>query len=169
MMTSAGTMGALHENVRLQGMMMQVLLLVTILVNPYRVSSFQFHLTSPTSTTPRGRGQFFSSPCRHHPSLFATNKDNKDGSSSVEEYRNKVTEFLSNFMSKNNGKNDMKDTNDTDDPLASIDFNAPKIPSTTTMETLAQALDYELIQSEWFVTGNVNPRYVEGLILASKS
>ena len=164
-MTNVGIMGALqHENVRLQGMMIQVLLLVTILVNLDQVSSFQIHLTS--TTTSKGhldqqnvcRSFGLSSSRRrrsHHVPLLATNDDNdnmKDGSS-VEEYRNAAAEFLSKFMSKGNKKED--------DPLKAIDFNVPKIPSTTTMETLAQALDYDLIQSEWFVTGNVNPRYVE--------
>jgi ABC-type transport system substrate-binding protein len=45
------------------------------------------------------------------------------------------------------------------DPLGDIDFDAPKIPPTTSLETLAAALDYELIDKEWFVTGRVNPIY----------
>lgn len=71
--------------------------------------------------------------------------------SGVEEYRNVVTKVLSNFM--------QKDSMPQADPLADIDFDAPKIPPTTSLETLASALDYELIEKEWFVTGRVNPRY----------
>merc|ERR1712157_259404 len=44
------------------------------------------------------------------------------------------------------------------DPLSDIDFKAPKI-SPIALEKLVTALDYELIESEWFVTGNVNPSY----------
>ena len=75
------------------------------------------------------------------------------GGSGVEEYRNSVTKALSNFMSSDSmaGKKE--------DPIAAIDFQAPKIPSSTSLETLAAALDYELIETEWFVTGKVNPIY----------
>jgi hypothetical protein len=71
--------------------------------------------------------------------------------SNVEEYKNIATKVLSNFMKK--------DSMPAADPLADIDFDAPKIPSTTSLETLAAALDYELIEKEWFVTGKVNPCY----------
>jgi len=69
----------------------------------------------------------------------------------VEEYRNSITQVLSNFM--------QKDAMPTVDPLSNIDFGSPKIPPTTSLETLAAALDYELIEKEWFVTGKVNPIY----------
>jgi hypothetical protein len=72
--------------------------------------------------------------------------------SDVEEYKNAATKFLSNFMQKDSMVT-------AADPLADIDFNAPKIPATTSLETLVAALDYELIEKEWFVTGNVNPCY----------
>jgi hypothetical protein len=78
----------------------------------------------------------------------ATNEKKTKG---VEEYRNPVTQFLANFMQKDA----MADT----DPLSVIDLQAPKIKWTTSLETLAAALDYELIESEWFVTGKVNPSY----------
>ena len=72
--------------------------------------------------------------------------------SNVEEYKNAATKILSNFMQKDSMVT-------AADPLADIDFNAPKIPATTSLETLVAALDYELIEKEWFVTGNVNPCY----------
>lgn len=69
----------------------------------------------------------------------------------VEEYRNTVTKVLSNFM--------QKDASPTVDPFADIDFDGPKIASTTSLETLVSALDCELLEKEWFVTGRVNPSY----------
>jgi hypothetical protein len=44
------------------------------------------------------------------------------------------------------------------DPLAYINFDAPKQPILN-IHKLAQVLDYELVQNEWFVTGKVNPVY----------
>lgn len=77
-------------------------------------------------------------------------------SGNVEEYRNAVTGILSNFMQKDK----MADKeNGATDPISKIDFQAPKISPSTSLETLAQALDYELTEKEWFVTGNVNPSY----------
>lgn len=73
-------------------------------------------------------------------------------SEGVEEYRNAVTKVLSNFMQKESMET-------IADLLAEIDFNAPKIPATTSLKTLAAALDCELIEKQWFVTGNVNPIY----------
>jgi hypothetical protein len=73
-------------------------------------------------------------------------------SQGVEEYRNAVTKVLSNFMQK-----ESMETNAG--LLTEIDFNAPKIPATTSLKNLALALDCELIEKQWFVTGNVNPRY----------
>jgi hypothetical protein len=86
--------------------------------------------------------------------FFAADNKNEGSaaeSSSVEEYKNVQTKVLSNFM--------QKDAMDVADPFSDIDWNAEKIPPTTSLETLAAALDYELIQSEWFVTGKVNPIY----------
>jgi hypothetical protein len=77
----------------------------------------------------------------------------KTSQQGVEEYRNAVTKVLSNFMQK-----ESMEAN-ADDLLAEIDFKAPKIPATTSLETLAAALDCELIEKQWFVTGNVNPSY----------
>jgi hypothetical protein len=75
--------------------------------------------------------------------------------STVEEYRNMATNILSNFMQKDKMTKENEDTN----PISKIDFEAPKISSSTSLETLAAALDYELSEREWFVTGNVNPSY----------
>lgn len=75
--------------------------------------------------------------------------------STVEEYRNAATNILSNFMQKDKMNNDQNNT----DPISKIDFDAPKISPSTSLETLAAALDYELSEREWFVTGNVNPSY----------
>lgn len=66
------------------------------------------------------------------------------------EYRNAATNLLSNFMQKEN-----KD----DDPLSRIDFSATKLKKKWSLEELAQVLDAELYEREWFVTGNVNPIY----------
>lgn len=53
-------------------------------------------------------------------------------SSPVEEYRNVVTKFLSNFMS-NDGESNMEEQ----DALAIIDFNAPKLSKKISLETFA--------------------------------
>jgi len=70
----------------------------------------------------------------------------------VEEYKNVATSILSNFMQKDV----MKD--DTPTLLDSINFDAPKFQKVK-LELLAQILDAELYDKEWFVTGNVNPIY----------
>lgn len=71
---------------------------------------------------------------------------------SVDEYRNGVTEFLSNFMQRT------PQDGESADPLANIDFSAPKVAKMS-LEKLAATLDAELYEREWFVTGNVNPIY----------
>lgn len=65
------------------------------------------------------------------------------------EYRNAATSVLSSFMQKES----------KEDPLAAIDFGAPKLSRKLDLETLAAVLDAELYEKEWFVTGNVNPSY----------
>ncbi|KAL7457950.1 hypothetical protein ACHAWC_011271 [Mediolabrus comicus] len=70
----------------------------------------------------------------------------------VDEYRNGVTEFLSNFMQRT------PQDGESSDPLADIDFLAPKVAKMS-LEKLAATLDAELYEREWFVTGNVNPIY----------
>ena len=52
------------------------------------------------------------------------------------------------------------DKKDEVDPLANIDFNAPKARKRS-LEDLAKVLDAELIEKEWFVTGKVNPIYFD--------
>lgn len=81
----------------------------------------------------------------------STDEDTKT-EGGVEEYRNAVTKGLSKLMQK--GKMEEEAS-----PISKIDFDAPKIASWTSMPTLAAALDYELSEKEWFVTGNVNPSY----------
>jgi len=78
-------------------------------------------------------------------------------SSNVEEYKNVATSVLANFMSE--PKQTADNDSDNEDPLGNIDFDAPKLSQTLDMETWAAVLDAELIQREWFVTGNVNPTY----------
>ena len=53
-----------------------------------------------------------------------------------------------------------KEEVDSADPLADIDFNAPKSPKLS-LQDLASVLDYELYNKEWFVTGQVNPIYFD--------
>ncbi|KAL7538028.1 hypothetical protein ACHAXR_008230, partial [Thalassiosira sp. AJA248-18] len=89
--------------------------------------------------------------------IAATENGNNDGKmSDVDEYRNAPTAFLSNFMQSNNNDGGEEPI----DPLADIDFNAPKSPKVP-LETLAAILDAELYQKEWFVTGKVNPIYFD--------
>ena len=45
------------------------------------------------------------------------------------------------------------------DPLSQIDFNTPKSRERLSLTRLAQKLDEELYEKEWFVTGHVNPKY----------
>mmetsp|Transcript_12215 Transcript_12215/g.29111 ORF Transcript_12215/g.29111 Transcript_12215/m.29111 type:complete len:286 (+) Transcript_12215:3-860(+) len=81
------------------------------------------------------------------------NNKMEDSGSAVEEYKNAATQILSNFMEKPSD-----DSEAAPNPIDSIDFDAPKFPKVD-LDTLAQALDYELYNKEWFVTGNVNPIY----------
>ena len=76
----------------------------------------------------------------------------KETMSDVDEYRNGVTQFLSNFM--------QKDEETQSDQLSDIDFNAPKARKMS-LEELASVLDRELYEKEWFVTGRVNPVYFD--------
>lgn len=76
-----------------------------------------------------------------------SSKDSDSDESTVEEYRNVATQVLSKFMQKDKME------------MEPIDFEAPKISPSTSLSALAEALDYELTEKEWFVTGNVNPSY----------
>jgi len=84
--------------------------------------------------------------------LYAMEDDNDD--SPVEEYKNLPTKILSQFMGGSKEEDDVVETN----PIDSINFEAPKYQATD-IDTLAKVLDYELVNKEWFVTGNVNPIY----------
>jgi hypothetical protein len=66
------------------------------------------------------------------------------------EKKNAAVGVLSNFM--------QEEDEETEDPFGNIDFNASKLQKVP-IETMAQILDYELTEKEWFVTGNVNPIY----------
>ena len=79
--------------------------------------------------------------------VVLNSKDSDSDESTVEEYRNVATQVLSKFMQKDKME------------METIDFDAPKISPSTSLSTLAEALDYELTEKEWFVTGNVNPSY----------
>ena len=109
------------------------------------------------------------------------NDDDDDDVDDAPEYRNVATRLLSNFMQKSGtrGKGSSATNaaaattattqapsaattttaNDDDDPLQDIDFQAPKFSKKVSLDTLAAVLDAELVQKEWFVTGNVNPIY----------
>jgi len=84
--------------------------------------------------------------------------DNDQDGSTVEEYRNPATKFLSGFMQNDDTMMTKSDTDDINDRDI-IDFQAPKILPSTSLKTLAAALDYELTEKEWFVSGDVNPSY----------
>jgi hypothetical protein len=79
------------------------------------------------------------------------------------EYKNAATSILSNFMSdegkKKSSSEQKEDATETNPILSKINFNEPKFNQKISLETLAQILDYELYNKEWFVTGNVNPIY----------
>eukprot|EP00977_Amphora_coffeiformis_P015416 scaffold4510_cov183-Amphora_coffeaeformis.AAC.101 len=112
----------------------------------------------PQITCPKGPSSCRNSlanPSSSGTRLWANEKDGNDQNGN-QKYRNVATEFLSNFMMSDKDTSSMMTPKD--DPLAAIDFKAPKQPIPN-LETLAAALDYELYQAEWFVTGKVNPVY----------
>lgn len=125
---------------------------IVLLSNALLTSSFQ--LNQPATSLMQSASWRSESPgnTRSLHILAAANGDDKM-SSSVDEYRNAPTAFLSNFMQKNEEEN-------TVDPLADIDFSAPK-STKLPLETLAAVLDAELYKKEWFVTGRVNPVYFD--------
>lgn len=108
--------------------------------------AYSFQLSTLAS-----RGKLANHPFQRRTQLDE-NKADVETMSSVDEYRNGVTQFLSNFM--------QKDQEAQMDPLADIDFNSPKV-SKMSLEKLAAALDRELYEKEWFVTGRVNPIYFD--------
>jgi hypothetical protein len=80
-------------------------------------------------------------------------------SKGVEEYRNAVTKILSSLMQTNDATEASTVNGNAVTVIDSIDFDTPKIAPSTSLETLAAALDYELTEKQWFVTGQVNPAY----------
>lgn len=94
------------------------------------------------------------------------NNDNNDktvnqSKTGNQQYRNLATEILSNFMQKTTKNENPKQQQGEGGVLSvvdQIDFKAPKRPIPD-LNTLAAVLDYELTQTEWFVTGKVNPVY----------
>jgi hypothetical protein len=102
------------------------------------------------------------------PTYFMNRNENDDDndndnynrvSKGVEEYRNPVTQILSNFMGKPDSAANNDNNEDAGELLAEIDFAAPKLKRKLSLERLAAVLDAELYDSEWFVTGKVNPIY----------
>jgi len=81
-----------------------------------------------------------------------------DKDSPVEEYRNAVTNVLSNFMNNDSAMRVGDDGETAADPLGSIDFDTPKLAKMP-IDKLAAKVDRELYEKEWFVTGNVNPSF----------
>jgi hypothetical protein len=131
-------------------------------------------LRTTTKTTPRVIS-LQSRPMKNEDSIENNERVTSSSSSSrgVEEYRNTVTKVLSTFMQNtNDAAGTMKEVSSNErkvngedtmvvvgSAIDSIDFDTPKIVPTTSLETLAAALDYELTQKQWFVTGVVNPAY----------
>jgi hypothetical protein len=95
-------------------------------------------------------------------SRLGLNKQAQDDSNLIDvddmEYRNVATKLLSNFMNEKDSPQQISTERGTN-VIDTIDFNAPKFNKVVDIETMATILDYELIQSEWFVTGKVNPIY----------
>ena len=90
---------------------------------------------------------------RQRPSLSILKAEDGTKNDGNQQYRNVATEVLSNFMQKKEN-----DSSEESDVIGTIDFQAAKQPIRD-LATLAAVLDYELYQSEWFVTGKVNPVY----------
>lgn len=125
---------------------MRTFILLVAVVRLEVLDAFQAPVV-PVRWTTKGGTQRFSS-------CFVKRNADDDEEKSTE-YRNAATSLLSNFMSDEKRMN--QEEQDDSNPLAAIDFDAPKLA--LDLETLAQALDAELYEKEWFVTGNVNPVY----------
>jgi len=123
-----------------------VILLLITLTNTYVVSSFQ-----AVGCLKSVRSSMSSCKINSRNNYIISLAANGDDMSTVDEYRNAPTAILSNFMQKDE---------DTEDPFVDINFNAPK-SSKLSLQDLAEILDYELYNKEWFVTGNVNPIYFD--------
>lgn len=127
-----------------------------------RISGVNVPFTKITTSTHHGNNMMlYSTPTNDKVGIEkAVIDDDQDGSTTVEEYRNPATKFLSGFMQKDDTMMTKSDTtDDSNDRRDIIDFQAPKIVPSTSLKTLAAALDYELTEKEWFVSGDVNPSY----------
>lgn len=132
---------------------MKLQFLAAVLVPLQLVASFHVPLSQRARTTKRDvpgvtHGRWLRTMTTT--TLLRSVEKAEDGEAKKQEYRNAATMVLSNFMAKD----DVTEKN----PLAGIDFDAPKVTKLP-LATLAQALDAELYVSEWFVTGRVNPIY----------
>jgi hypothetical protein len=94
------------------------------------------------------------SPFSREIRVYAETDEKK--STTVEEYRNAATQFLSNFMTKSKDEEILTTAGELKDDDAF--WSQPKLRNVP-IDVLAQALDAELYQSQWFVTGHVNPIY----------
>ena len=134
------------RNQRIEMMIMLVAIVISCLQS---ADAFQNNALCTASALIRTSNQQLCTPAKHFRSKARLSMAND------EQYQNKVAELLSNFLPNT----DKTSSSDEPDPLAGIDFQAPKYQWNGNMEALAQTLDAELIEKEWFVTGNVNPRF----------
>jgi hypothetical protein len=111
-----------------------------------------FQIGNPMLVSPSSRSNTPVASCSKFTfrTVLAAEKKDEGG---AQEYKNAATSFLANFMQKS-----VKEGEKTQDPLGNINFDAPKVPKKD-LEALAIALDGELYEKEWFVTGQVNPSY----------
>jgi hypothetical protein len=111
-----------------------------------------FQIGNPMLVSPSSRSHTPVESCSKHTfrTVLAAEKKDEGG---MQEYKNAATSFLANFMQKSD-----KEEEKAQDPLGNINFDAPKVPKMD-LEALAIALDGELYEKEWFVTGQVNPSY----------
>jgi hypothetical protein len=116
-------------------------------------TAFTLQIGNPMLLSPSLRSKApIASRIRKHTfrTVLAAEKKDEGG---VEEYKNAATSFLANFMQKSDMKGE-----EPQDPLGNINFDTPKVAKKD-LEALAAALDAELYENEWFVTGQVNAAY----------
>jgi hypothetical protein len=93
---------------------------------------------------------------KNHNDLQETNQDSTTPNNN-DEYRNALTRFLSQFLPSQQ-KQETQPENSQPLIVDVVDWKAPKIPKLP-LATLAELLDAELWEREWFVTGNVNASF----------